>query len=261
PLQCLLDEAGFDPASDQLWSVGDIVNRGPQSLASLRFIHSLGASVRMVLGNHDLHLLAVAEGIRELKRGDTLQEILEAPDRDTLLHWLRQQPLMDLDPDGEHCLVHAGLAPQWTIPQALALNDEVCAQLRGPDYRAFLAAMYGDQPDCWRDDLSGPARWRVITNYFTRMRFCDADGRLDLGNKGGPDAAAVGFSPWFLAPGRRNLERRILFGHWAALDGRAERGNVLALDTGCVWGRALTMVNIDTQQRFRCSCAGLSATA
>lgn len=252
PLRCLLDQVEFDPARDQLWSVGDLVNRGPQSLECLRFIAGLGSAARVVLGNHDLHLLAVANGVRPLKRGDTLQPILDAPDCTDLLDWLRRQPLLYRD-DG-YTMVHAGLAPQWSLEQAAALADEVGAVLRGPRLLKFLQGMYGDEPARWSDSLTGVARWRTITNYFTRIRFCDKAGTLDLKSKEGPEAAAPGLLPWFNVPGRRSAGQPIVFGHWAALLGRAERADVFALDTGCVWGNQLTLFNLDTRQYFRCAC-------
>lgn len=253
PLEQLLRAAAFDPARDQLWSVGDLVNRGPQSLETLRFFHGLGDAARVVLGNHDLHLLAVAEGIRPLKRGDTLAPILAAPDAPALLDWLRRQPLF-IQEDGV-AMAHAGIAPEWTLEQAAALAGEVAALLRGPRYRDFLAAMYGDQPDRWSDTLDGPARWRVITNYLTRMRFLRSDGSLDLAAKDEPAAAPAGLLPWFERPGNLPSNTLFVFGHWAALMGRVTQPNLLALDTGCVWGECMTLVDLASRERWTQRCS------
>lgn len=252
PLRRVLDQVRFDPASDQLWAVGDLVNRGPQSLECLRFFRDLGASARVVLGNHDLHLLAVAQGIRSLKRGDTLQPILDAPDAAELLDWVTRQPLLYREPD--FIMVHAGLAPQWTVDAAEGYAAEVSAVLNSPQRETFLRGMYGDEPDCWSDDLSGVTRWRVITNYLTRMRFCRADGTLDLKTKEGPEHAKSGFMPWFDAPARRSAGTRILFGHWATLRGRSSRADAIALDTGCVWGDTLSLFTLETGVMVRCAC-------
>lgn len=253
PLRKLLDKVRFDPARDQLWSVGDIVNRGPQSLACLRFFAGLGASARVVLGNHDLHLLAVANGIRGLKRGDTLREILDAPDCAELLDWVRRQPLIQADAD--YTMVHAGLAPQWSLDDAHRLAGEVAAVLRGPDYVEFLRGMYGDQPDVWTEDLRGVERWRLITNYLTRMRFCTPAGQLEFASKEGPEDAPPGFLPWFDVPGRKTAGQLLIVGHWASLMGRANRADVFALDTGCVWGQQLTLFNLETRRLDRCPCS------
>jgi len=258
PLQCLLREVDFDPRRDALWSVGDIVNRGPESLAALRFLHSLGDSAVVVLGNHDLHLLAVAAGVRRPARGDTLDDILAAPDRATLLDWLRQRPLVHCARG--HTLVHAGIPPQWTVHQTRARAREVEAVLQGPRCDEFLAAMYGDEPRAWSDDLTGMVRLRVITNYLTRMRHCTASGVLDLSSKGTQpdqgmaqiDGAAV--APWFRHPGRRAAGERILFGHWASLRGQTDTPGVTGLDTGCVWGGALTLYELHSGTLHRCAC-------
>jgi bis(5'-nucleosyl)-tetraphosphatase (symmetrical) len=259
PLRRLLDRVRFEPARDQLWSTGDLVNRGPQSLACLRFLRDLGASARVVLGNHDLHLLAVAHGIKKLKKGDTLREILDAPDCAELLDWLTRQPLFYRDPTGDYALVHAGLAPTWSIAQAQALSDELVSVMRSPRLRDYLEGMYGDQPDCWDDALTDITRWRVATNYLTRMRICDANGRLDLRFKEAPEAAPAGFMPWYDAPQRRSAGQRIIFGHWAALMGRAARDDVIALDTGCIWGGAMTLYDLERARRYQCDCESASA--
>jgi len=259
PLKCVLDEVGFEPGKDVLWSVGDIVNRGPQSLKTLRFLYTMRDSLVVVLGNHDLHLLAVAAGIRASSRSDTLDEILAAPDRDELLHWLAQQPL--IHHQHGHTLVHAGIPPQWTLQQALDYAAEVETVLRSGDLNAFLQAMYGNEPPQWSSELTGMARLRVITNYFTRMRFCTADGWLDLQSKGptpkpgvrGPGNAKV--APWFSHAQRKTAGERILFGHWATLAGQSNNPNAIALDTGCVWGGTLSLYHLDTAQWTRCGCA------
>jgi bis(5'-nucleosyl)-tetraphosphatase (symmetrical) len=252
PMRRLLDAVRFDPARDQLWTVGDIVNRGPQSLECLRFFHQLGDRARVVLGNHDLHLLAVARGIQRVKKGDTLQAVLDAPDAAELLDWLTRQPL--LYREGNDVLVHAGLAPQWTVDQAERLAEEVHAALRGDQRDAYLRGMYGNEPDCWDDTLAGPVRWRVITNYLTRMRFCTPAGALDLTSKEGPESSLPGYLPWFEAPARRNADARIIFGHWASLLGRSTHANAIALDTGCVWGHQLTLFDLDANTYHRCDC-------
>lgn len=254
PLQTLLEQVGFDPSRDQLWSVGDLVNRGPESLACLRFFAELGDSARVVLGNHDLHLLAVAEGIRPLKRGDTLQAILDAPDAAELLHWLRHRPLCFYDADRDVALVHAGIAPFWSMSEALDHAREVQSQLRGTGWRELLAGMYGDEPNRWDEQLAGLPRWRLIINYFTRMRFCRSDGSLDLGCKAAPADAPPGLVPWFDLPLRAAAPHRIVFGHWAALMGRTSRDDVIGLDTGCVWGEHLTLLDLDNGLTYTCAC-------
>lgn len=252
PLQKLLERVKFDPEHDQLWSVGDIVNRGPQSLECLRFFHELRDSARVVLGNHDLHLLAVANGIRSIKRGDTLQPVLDAPDCADLLAWLRRQPL--LHRDEEYTMVHAGLAPQWTIKQAQQLAAEIAAVLQSNRFIDFLRGMYGDKPDCWSSELQDIERWRVITNYFTRLRFCTAEGVLDLKSKEAPASAPTGFMPWFDVPGRKSAGQMLIVGHWALLMGKTRRDDVIALDTGCVWGNQLTLMNLETRALIACDC-------
>lgn len=252
PLQRLLERVKFDPARDHLWATGDLVNRGPQSLECLRFFYGLGDSARVVLGNHDLHLLAIANGVRGLKRGDTVQPILDAPDRDELLAWLCRQPL--LYRDDAYTMIHAGLAPQWSLNQAQQLSDELARVLQSDLLPDFLHGMYGDTPTNWSDNLEGIERWRTITNYFTRLRFCTADGELDLKSKEGPGTAPPGFMPWFDVPGRKSAGATLLVGHWATLMGKTGRDDVIALDTGCVWGNRLTLLNMDTQALVSCEC-------
>ena len=255
PLQCLLKEVAFDPAKDRLWLVGDLVNRGPQSLATLRFLYAMRDSLICVLGNHDLHLLAVAHNRERLKKADTLQDILDAPDRDELLNWLRQQPLLHYDAERDTLLVHAGIPPQWTLSKALKRAAEVQDALRD-DTRLplFLEGMYGNQPARWDKGLRGIERLRVITNYLTRMRFCSADGSLELKSKEGLDSAPAGFAPWFSYANRKTRKHKIIFGHWAALEGRCSQPNLFALDSGCVWGGAMTLLNLDSGAKHLCHC-------
>ena len=258
PLKQLLREVKFKPDKDVLWSVGDIVNRGPKSLKALRFLYKMREQLVVVLGNHDLHLLAVAAGVRKAGRSDTLDEILEAPDREELLEWLAQQPLLHYEHG--YTLVHAGIPPQWTLQQARDYAREVEAALRGPDRVAFLGAMYGNEPDIWSDDLTGMARLRVITNYLTRMRFCTADGRLDLVSKGSSPTPGVAnlrgekVAPWFSHAGRKTANERILFGHWAMLAGTSDNPNAIALDTGCIWGGTMSLFELESGQWTRCQC-------
>jgi bis(5'-nucleosyl)-tetraphosphatase (symmetrical) len=249
-LRRLLDSAGFDAATDLLWSVGDLVNRGPDNLGTLRFFRSLGERALVVLGNHDLHLLAVEAGARKSGRKDTLQDVLQAPDAEQLLDWLRHQPL--LHQAGPYVLSHAGVPHIWTATEARAYASEVTAQLRRTDYRDFLLHMYGDQPDRWSPRLAGWERLRVIVNYFTRMRFIGAAGNLDFSAKEGADEAPVGMHPWFEYP-RAGTDRHsiFLFGHWAALNGKTGEPRFMALDTGCVWGGHLTMVRLDDGRKFQ----------
>ncbi|MCE8016305.1 symmetrical bis(5'-nucleosyl)-tetraphosphatase [Halomonas sp. MCCC 1A17488] len=249
----LLERIDFDPARDRLWLAGDLVNRGPESLACLREVRALGDAASTVLGNHDLHLLAVARGGARLNRKDTLDEILSAPDREPLLDWLQSRPLLvrqDFADHGDTLMTHAGLLPRWSADEAAALAAEVEARLASESSGAFLERMYGNEPSCWQASLDGIDRLRVIVNVLTRMRFIDADGCLDFCAKEGLDSAPAGFAPWFRYPRRDDV--RLLFGHWAALEGRAEGARVRteALDTGCVWGGCLTALNLTTGERI-----------
>jgi bis(5'-nucleosyl)-tetraphosphatase (symmetrical) len=243
-LQRLLAHIRFDARRDFLWLTGDLVNRGPGSLPCLRFVRELGERAVTVLGNHDLSLLATAAGFRALRADDTLNEILEAPDREELLHWLRHRPLLHTDHALGYTLVHAGLPPQWSIDDAAAYAGEVQAVLQSERHLELLANMYGNRPDCWSDTLEGFERWRFIINCFTRLRFCSPAGRLDLTVKGGPGSQPAGLLPWFQAPERRSRESRIVFGHWSTL-GCVREQNVYSLDTGCVWGGRLTAMRLD----------------
>ena len=250
-LQRLIAKIWFHPPQDTLWFVGDLVNRGPESLAVLRWVKALGPSAVVVLGNHDLHLLAAAEGLRPLGPEDTFQDILAAPDREELLWWLRQQRL--LYRENQMLLVHAGLLPQWTAAGAEALAKEVERVLRGSDYKALLQGMYGSSPSQWSPDLIGMERYRVLVNALTRLRFCTTDGRMDLRHTGPPETAPDGFYPWFDLPNRRSKDTVIVCGHWAALGLRVS-DNLLALDSGCVWGHQLSAVCLEDREVFQVPC-------
>ena len=231
--------------------MGDLVNRGPQSLECLRFVKGLGDRAVAVLGNHDLHLVSLAEGIHKTKPRDTLDEVLAAPDRDELMAWLRTLPLLHVE--GGTAMVHAGLLPEWTVARARTLAAEVETQLRGADYRELLRGMYGDRPERWSDGLEGMQRWRVVINACTRLRVCRADGAMALEYKGEPGDAPRDFIPWFDMPGRASRDHTLVCGHWSAL-GRVVRGDLLALDSGCVWGRALSAVRLEDREVFEVPC-------
>lgn len=251
---CLLQRIDFHADRDRLFLAGDLVNRGPDSLGTLRRVHALRENVHTVLGNHDLHLLAVAHGTTDSRRKDTLTEILDAPDRNTLLDWLQACPLLIDIPEHQAVMTHAGLPPLWSLAQARERAREVEQVLTGPRVAEYFANMYGNQPAGWADHLQGPERWRVITNHFTRMRFVNQAGELDLASKGEADAPPEGFVPWFEHPGRQETDTRVLFGHWAALEGHSGVERVDALDTGCVWGGRLTALRLDDLTRFSCDC-------
>jgi bis(5'-nucleosyl)-tetraphosphatase (symmetrical) len=246
-LEALLALIDFRADRDELWFTGDLVNRGPGSLPALRRVYELRANARVVLGNHDLHLLAIAlvPG-RTPRRSDTLDDVLAAPDRDTLLGWLLEQPLIHHEAASKDLLVHAGLLPQWDATTASALAAEVGGELRR-DPIALLTHMYGDQPDHWDPGLVGTERRRLIVNACTRLRFCTADGRIDLKRKGPPGKASDPWMPWFSVPQRQSRDVRVIFGHWSAL-GLYQAPGLLGLDTGCVWGGELTAVNLDDPQ-------------
>lgn len=257
-LQKLLADISFDALHDRLWFVGDLVNRGTESLQCLRFVRSLGDGAVTVLGNHDLHLLGVAEGAARMRNGDTLQPVLDAPDREELLDWLRHRPMLHIE--GEHVLVHAGLLPQWSVGKANALAQEVESALRSSGRRDFLAAMYGNHPDCWSDGLKGFDRLRVIVNAMTRMRLCTPGGSMEFSHKGEPANHPAGYLPWFDVPLRKSAESTVICGHWSALGLKIEH-NLLSLDTGCVWGGALTAVRLEDRTVFQVSCAELARQA
>lgn len=247
----LLETIRFDADADRLWLVGDLVNRGPGSLEVLRLVKALGHSAITVLGNHDLHLLAVAEGVSELNRNDTLDEILNAPDRDELLHWLRNQRL--LHAQGGYVLVHAGLLPQWSVVQAENLAREVEAALRSDDYATFLARMYGNTPHNWDDNLTGHKRLRVIVNAFTRMRICTIQGEMEFRFKGEVENIPAGYLPWFDVPKRASRDTTVIVGHWSAL-GLLLRKDLIALDTGCLWGGPMSAIRLEDRQLFQVEC-------
>ena len=257
-LRRLLDRVRFDPATDTLWLVGDLVNRGPQSLETLRFVRDLGDRAVTVLGNHDLHLLVVAAGMHKAHRGDTLDEILQAPDCEELLDWLRGRKLMHTG--AGYAMVHAGLLPQWSIERACGLAAEAEAALQGPGYRDFLQNMYGNEPTAWREDLTGYDRLRVIINAMTRLRLCDAKGRMDFSHKTTLDDAPPGYFPWFAAPNRASAGTPIVCGHWAAL-GLMLEPDLVALDSGCVWGRRLSALRLEDRTLAQCDCSDLEGTA
>lgn len=253
----ILDEIGFEPATDRLWFVGDLVNRGPNSLDVLRFAYSLGDAAVCVLGNHDLHLLAVADTEARHPREASLADVLDAPDRDELLHWLRHRPLAHHDADVGFLMIHAGLPPQWNLETTMACAGEVESVLRSDAHHDYFAHMYGNKPKRWDPQLAGMDRWRFITNCLTRLRFCELDGRLALKEKGPPGSQASGRVPWFEHPQRESQAQRIVFGHWSTL-GYIARNNVWALDTGCLWGGALTVLRLDAAEPLRHSlpCPG-----
>ena len=244
-LQRLLDTLAFSPSRDTLWLLGDLVNRGPDSAGVLRRLMGYGDAARCLLGNHDLHLLAVAHGVRPPHRSDTVADILHAPDRATLLDWLRRQSLAlrHVQAGEEILMVHAGVLPSWDASKTIALAGELEAVLRGPDLPGFLQRMYGNEPTAWDDSLQGDARLRVIVNALTRLRFCTDEGVMEFAAKEGAGAAPAGYRPWFEVPGRRTADVTVAFGHWSTL-GRLQRRDVLALDTGCVWGGCLTALRL-----------------
>jgi bis(5'-nucleosyl)-tetraphosphatase (symmetrical) len=247
-LNRLLDTVAFSPSSDTLYVLGDLVNRGPDSAAVLRRLMGYGSSARCLLGNHDLHLLAVAHGARKTGRRDTLDDVLSAPDRATLLHWLQQQPLALHAQVGNTNLlmVHAGVLPSWTAAQTLVLADEVHAVLRTNAAPTFFQSMYGNAPVAWDDSLADVDRLRVIVNALTRLRFCTPDGEMEFAHSGGATEAPAGYLPWFEVPGRRTADCAVAFGHWSTLgpQGLGARRDVLALDTGCVWGGCLSALRV-----------------
>ena len=246
-LDRLLDKLAFG-TGDVLWAVGDLVNRGPGSLAVLRQLKGLGKAARVVLGNHDLHLLATGLGGHPVRRGDTFDDVLDAPDREELLDWLRRQPLLVRDKSLGFVMTHAGIPHLWSVSEAVQRAAEVEAVLGGDDYVAFLEDLYGNEPDRWRSTLAGQARLKLITNYFTRMRLIAADGRLDFRHKGPAADAPAPFRPWF--EWRDPGAEAIVFGHWAALEPIQGRPDIVNLDTGCVWGRRLTAMRLEDGEQF-----------
>ena len=253
----LLDQLDFDQERDQAWFCGDLVNRGPKSLETLRFVKGLGEAAVTVLGNHDLHLLAKAYGHGKELKQDTLDDILNADDREELLTWLRHQPVLHHDDKLGYTMVHAGVVPQWDLATARSCAAELERMLRGDDYMQFIEVMYGNKPKRWSDDLIGIDRLRFITNVFTRIRFCTVDGKLDLKAKGALGTQAEGAMPWFEVPGRKTAEDRLVFGHWSTL-GVGLRNNCLALDGGCLWGGHLVAARLDgvNPELVSLPCAG-----
>jgi bis(5'-nucleosyl)-tetraphosphatase (symmetrical) len=250
-LQRLLNEVAFDPKKDRLWFVGDLVNRGPRSLQVLRFVKALADRAAVVLGNHDLHLVAQYEGFERPRKDDTFGDVLKAPDARELVDWLRTRPMMHAE--GAYAMVHAGLLPQWSIEKALCLGKEVEQALAAPNYRDFLAHMYGSKPDQWSDSLAGWDRLRVIVNAMTRMRFCTPDGRMDFKTKG--KAPPPGYVPWFEL---RKDSEALVCGHWSAL-GLKLGEKLAALDSGCVWGGKLTALRLEDRAVYQVACAGYQA--
>lgn len=252
-LEKLLSLCRFDHRHDRLWLVGDLVNRGPKSLETLRLIKSFGQAAQTVLGNHDLYLLMVAEGGAKFRaRDDTLQDILDAPDRDELLDWLRHQPLCHVE--GPYCLVHAGLLPQWTADKARQLAREVESALQGANYREFMCNLWGSDPAAWSDELQGWERLRVIVNAMTRMRFCTPEGVMEFHTKGETTDPPAGHLPWFELPARSHADSILVTGHWSAL-GLKLSDNLLALDSGCLWGGHLTALRLEDRQVFQVNCS------
>jgi len=250
-LDALLEKLRATDDDVRLIFAGDVVNRGPDSLRTLRTIRSLGARARMVLGNHDLHLLAMAQGIRQPHGADTVTPILTAPDREALLDWLRQQPLALME--GADLIVHAGVLPQWSAQQVMTLAGEVEHRLRGPDWPDFLRTMYGNEPARWDDALQGADRLRCIVNALTRLRFCTAAGEMEFITKESPGRPLPGYMPWFTVPGRRTADVTVVFGHWSTLGLTLEK-NVIGLDTGCVWGGKLTALRLSDRTLFQVDC-------
>ncbi len=253
-LRCLLKEIRFNDQCDRLWFAGDLVNRGPKSLKTLRFIYKLRDNCDVVLGNHDLHLLAVAHGVRPITRKDTFGDVLESKHRDKLLNWLQCQSLMHVDESLRFAMVHAGIPPVWTLQQAHGYAQEIEGVLKSRRALEFFTAMYGDTPSCWGENQNDDERWRVITNYLTRMRFCTMGGMLDLQDKSSIRSDRPGFNAWFDYFDCHQEGVQLVFGHWAALQGNTGVEGVHALDTGCVWGGQLTAMNLETGERVACSC-------
>lgn len=255
PLKSLLDVIAFNPENDRLLLAGDLVARGPDSLGTLRFLYRIRDNISIVLGNHDLHLLSVRAGTSKLKpRECDLLPLLDAEDSDELLDWLQRQPLLHEEPDFNLVMTHAGIPPQWSLEDTRQFAGEVEKVLHGEHPKRLFANMYGNQPDYWDDELTGCERLRLITNYLTRMRFVDKDGRLEFTNKGPANTPPPGYMAWFAHPDRKLTDHTLLFGHWAALNGETGVNGVEALDTGCVWGNTLTAYRLEDGERFNCGC-------
>lgn len=257
-LMRLLGRCDFDERRDRLWFVGDLVNRGPQSLATVRFVKGLGQRAVTVLGNHDLSLLVVAEGAHKGHASDTFGDILAAPDREELLDWLRRQNMMYAE--GGYAMVHAGLLPQWSIARALELARETEDALRGPGYSEVIRNLYGNRPARWSEELTGQDRLRIVVNAMTRMRLVAPDGTMEFSHKVGLATMPAGYLPWYDAPDRASHDTPVIFGHWAAL-GLLVREDVLGLDSGCVWGRSLSALRLEDRRLFQCDCSELKGIA
>ncbi|HEU5281558.1 MAG TPA: symmetrical bis(5'-nucleosyl)-tetraphosphatase [Gammaproteobacteria bacterium] len=253
-LQQLLKKIQFDKTKDKLWLTGDLVNRGAQSLEVLRFAKFLGSACEVVLGNHDLHLLAIAHGVRQANHHDTFHDVLSADDRDDLMHWLITRPLLVCDDVRRIVMTHAGMAPCWSISEAKQYAHELEQALRGAHAKDVLAHLFGNTPDVWSESLTGMERLRCIVNYLTRMRYCDAEARLNFTVKVPLAECPPDLMPWFAAPHRKDTDWKIIFGHWASLKGETHTSNVFALDTGCAWGECLTALCLETNERVAVSC-------
>ncbi len=253
-LQQLLEHINFDENTDKLWFVGDLVNRGPESLKVLRFVKNLGNKAITVLGNHDFHLIALYYDINPLQKQHTLEDIIQAPDSEELIDWLRCQPLLHHDPALGYVMTHAGMYPMWDLAQAKKYAHEIEAILCGDNYLYLLEHMYGDQPDTWNENLTGIERQRFIINAFTRMRFCTPEGKLDFNTNGDLNSAPKGYKAWFNIPNRKTQNEKIIFGHWAALQAKVDVPNIYALDGGCVWGSKLIAMRLEDGERFSVGC-------
>ena len=257
-LRCVLKKISFNTDKDVLWSVGDIVNRGPKSLKTLKYLYERRDNVVMVLGNHDLHLLAISAGVRKPNRKDTLNKILNSPDRDSMLNWLRRRPL--IHNEHNHTMVHAGIPPGWSIDETKIFAGEVESTLQGPDADSFLRGMYGDYPNSWSSNLKGIERLRLITNYLTRMRYCTENGELDLMEKGPLKKSQKTIKKkkldaWFAHENRKASKDKIVFGHWASINGQTNSSYAIGLDTGCVWGGKLSLYELESGQIISCDCS------
>lgn len=254
--QALLKKIAFDPAKDQLWLTGDIINRGPQSLETLRYVISLGNSAKVILGNHDCHALAVYNGHKRAHKLDTYQTIIDAPDAGELFDWIRTRPFFYEDKKLGFSMLHAGVPPQWTLDETRQYARELEAALQGDDYNQFLTAMYGNKPDQWDNALHGNDRLRFIINSFTRTRYCDQYGKMDFSEKLAPGSQPSHLMPWFEVPNRQTADTNILFGHWSTL-GIHQKNNTYCLDSGCLWGGQLTAMRLESQQQIishECDC-------
>jgi bis(5'-nucleosyl)-tetraphosphatase (symmetrical) len=249
PLRQLLDTLAFDPAKDQLWLVGDLINRGPDSLKTLRYVISLGDAVHTVLGNHELHMLAVYFGHKRAHKSDTFDDIFTAHDAAQLVQWVLSQPVFYEDEQLGYSMLHAGVPPQWTLEKTRACARELEAALRGKNLEKFLSKMYGNTPDAWDENLTGIERLRFITNCFTRMRYCDKNGTLALQEKGPLGTQAKHLLPWFMLPERKTQPHKLLFGHWSTL-GITHANNAYCLDSGCLWGGKLSAIRLDGSEEI-----------